>query len=304
LGRLNALDINITGLLLGDPGDYRPGLEALGASPHATALASLRLDGHHGLARHALWVLSPSRHLPNLARLGLAGTGLDDEALSVLPGSRLAAHLAHLDCTFNPRLTTGGVGLLLDGDSLPGLTSLDLDARVYRVRSLLGTAGLPRLTRLRVQHEEDISGEAPLERGEVMSLDGLPELLASRALVGLEELILQGIDLGDEGLRALAAGPAAKRLVALTLDRCRLDNGCLGALQDLLQAAGRLRRLGLSQNFLDDAGARALARCPALARLHEINVFGNDMSDAGREALAASPYRHPWLRLLPRPGEA
>src|SRR5262249_515603 len=54
LGRLRSLDVNLRGLLLGDPGDFRPDLRALADSPRAGRLRALSLDGHWGLGPYAL----------------------------------------------------------------------------------------------------------------------------------------------------------------------------------------------------------------------------------------------------------
>jgi hypothetical protein len=126
----------------------------------------------------------------------------------------------------------------------------------------------------------------------------LPELLASPLLWDLEELSLAGIDLG-EGVRALAAAPCARNLIALRLDLCNLTGAGLRALRPLL-AEGRLRRLSLGHNPLTDADAVELASWPELGRLHELNLgYFNHLDDeeGGRAALRESPHRHRWLRL-------
>src|SRR5262245_58838195 len=76
LRRLTALDVNLRGLLVGDTGDFRPGIAALGRSSHAVNLAALNLDGHWQQGRDLLRALTAASHLPRLTDLSLAGTGM------------------------------------------------------------------------------------------------------------------------------------------------------------------------------------------------------------------------------------
>src|SRR5262249_30240643 len=244
LGRLTALDVNLRGLLVGDAGDFRPGIAALGRSPHALNLASLNLDGHWQQGRGLLRALTRARHLRRLRDLSLAGTGMDDEAILPLATSSLGSGLTRLDVTHNAQVTPEGIRYLLDG-ALPRLTSLDVDVEGLRrrgVEPLLEFGGLPRLTRLRLQYEQDISGENPSERHESLGLASLPELLGGFRMANLTELLLQGIDVGPEALRFLAVGPLARRLLTLALVRCQVRDSFVPSLKKLL-AAGRLRRL-------------------------------------------------------------
>jgi hypothetical protein len=157
---------------------------------------------------------------------------------------------------------------------------------------------LARLRELRITGEEhgfDVD-EMPYEDDRRV-IPHLVEFLASPGLAGLETLSLQGVALGDDGVRALAGAACAGSLVELNLSLCGLTGEGLRALRPLL-TQGRLRRLLIGHNELTRADAEEMASWPEFGRLHHLHVgFFNYMDDEGRKALEMSPHRHPWLKV-------
>jgi hemoglobin-like flavoprotein len=113
-------------------------------------------------------------------------------------------------------------------------------------------------------------------------------LANARPLGALEELVLDGNVLGDEGVIGLATAGGLR-----ALERLSLRDVGVGARGAAALAAsgmiGRLSRLDLSYNQLGDAGAEALAHGPGWQRLGELYLTDNEMGLAGVAAILASP---------------
>jgi uncharacterized protein (TIGR02996 family) len=86
-------------------------------------------------------------------------------------------------------------------------------------------------------------------------------------------------------VETLAGSPWLARLAALKLNSDRgLRTDGVRALTASSHLAG-LRRLDLSENAIDDAGAAILAACPHLTRLTLLNLWANRISRRGRAVL-------------------
>jgi uncharacterized protein (TIGR02996 family) len=124
-------------------------------------------------------------------------------------------------------------------------------------------------------------------------------------LTGLRTLLLGFCEVGDDGLRALAAAPRLASLRSLSLCAVYGDEGVstrltaagVAALAASPHLAG-LTALDLSRNDVGDEGARALAASPRLTGLRDLLLFDAALTDAGVAALAASPALGRLERLL------
>lgn len=219
--------------------------------------------------------LAPLGTMIYLTWLNLAGTRVTDDGLAHL--ARLA-HLQTLDLS-----ETGLTGRALT--SLATLSSLET-LSLYRCvdlhpRWLTGLPRFPRLTRL------DLSGCGLITDRALVSL---------RALHGLVDLGLAGLEITDAGVLHLAS------LVGLrSLDLSWTRVGDLG-MERLVSLAG-LRTLGLAGTRITDRGVtiitrampdlvsldlsntrvtyQGLASLATLGALGELNLEGTDLDDAG-----------------------
>jgi hypothetical protein len=298
LSRLTTLEATSGITPYEDRGDFAPGLLAVAESPHAGSLRRLRLGGWQ-VDPEALAAVASSPKLPLLAELDL---GLHDftttaDALGVLVDTPLAGRLERLSCGWIdvPARTTRG---WLDRARLYSLAFGVPEGGEDGVGPLIGSPGLPRLRELCITGEEhgfDVD-EMP-DDGDRRVIPHLAEFLASPDLAGLETLRLQGVALGNEGARSLAAGASAGSLVRLDLSLCGLTIDGLRPLRPLL-TRGRLRELAIGHNELTRADAEEMASWPEFGRLHRLDVgYFNTVGDEGLAALRESPHRHPFLRL-------
>jgi uncharacterized protein (TIGR02996 family) len=298
LARLDALEATSGITPYEDRGDFAPGLLSLAASPYAHRLRRLRLGGWQ-VDPGALGAVASSPNLPRLTDLDLSGHPSAEavDAVGGLVGTPLTDRLEKLSCDW----------VDLPGDTVRGwLARAPLRVLAFGVPEgvadgvgpLLGSPGLSRLRELRITGEEhgfDVD-EMPGDDDRRI-IPYLNELLASPGLTGLEALHLQGVALGDGGVRALVGGAAAGSLVELDLSLCGLTGDGLRALRPLL-VQGRLRRLSVGHNELTRGDAEQMASWPEFGRLHRLDVgFFTAMGDEGRGALEASPHRHRWLRV-------
>jgi uncharacterized protein (TIGR02996 family) len=178
--------------------------------------------------------LTSSPHLGRVRRLGLARTTLGDAK----------------DAN---KLTDASAIALAEADNLPALTELDLSGyrkiTVAGARAVVESARRAGLKGLNLSGGAGGPGVAALFRGPTCRL------------TGLEELMLNGLKLGDAGAEALA-GAASLR---------------------------NLRVLWLTQNKIGDRGAALLAASPHFAELTELDLWKNGLTDAGVRAILASP---------------
>jgi hypothetical protein len=273
-----------------------------------------------------VFALAESKFAANLTELGLEGQGVSADALRAVAESKNLSRLEHLQLGFNGSLLVGGVGWLAgtplglrlrsfsclgDGCFADDVAAILRAGRVERLavtvdRMVRGRAGvggwlsiktLSHLRSLRLDYDGPAAHQdRSAKLSEVATVAGLTELLASPRLAKLTELSLTGIDLGEQGLRALARTATARRLVTLELERCRLTNACVRLLRPLL-AEGKLRKLSLSSNRLTAAGAKTLASWPELRRLHDLELPGIEMGSKAVDLVDRSPHRYPFLML-------
>jgi uncharacterized protein (TIGR02996 family) len=141
-----------------------------------------------------------------------------------------------------------------------------------------------------------------LERVVTDCMTGAGTRVLLEALPGLRELDAPVLPVDD--LREL--GQLRLRALRVRLPGASLDEvPALESLEELAVVAGdasgpaivrlverlpALRRLDLSDNFVLDDGARAIAVCPLAARLEELDLHRTGLGAAGVAALARSPH--------------
>ncbi len=120
--------------------------------------------------------------------------------------------------------------------------------------------------------------------------DRVPALLGkSRHLVRLDALDLAYTDLGDDGLKALAASPVFGSLRSLQLaENRRIGLPGIRALAESPHLRA-LAELDVSGNNLSEAALRPLFDGPLAEHLIRLMLSGNGLGDAGVAALCASP---------------
>jgi serine/threonine protein kinase len=102
-------------------------------------------------------------------------------------------------------------------------------------------------------------------------------------------LDLTNKQIGDEGVKALAASPSLANRSALYLSGNQVGDAGALALANSRHALN-LNRLILWDNAIGDEGVRALANSPYLANLTTLDVGRNRVGDEGVKALAGSPF--------------
>src|SRR5262249_41037056 len=120
LQRLGSLEFNYM-TLMGDAGDFNPGLVAIAESPHAAGLTTLGLY-NKGPPWETLRLLGNSPCLPRLAEMDLGANGLTDEHLGLLASLPIAGRLRRVGLTWNHQLRAAGVRRLLDACRLKDLS--------------------------------------------------------------------------------------------------------------------------------------------------------------------------------------
>ncbi len=262
---------------------------ALAASPHLERLAGLHLD-YHAAGDAGLAALAGAPGLGNLRVLALRGNGITDAGAQALAESPHLLRLAELYLHDN-RFGDPAALALGAWPGLARLTHLDLglDLRWGEPGPpRLGPAGATALAAAPLRHL-DLEGHA-------IGDEGLEALAAGPALAGLEGLVLghrrrgepPPLLIGDRGALAIAASPYLSRLVALELSGHQVGDLGVRLLADSPNVA-RLDTLDLWGNLVGDAGARALAGSPYLANLRRLNLVANQLTDAGGLALASWP---------------
>ncbi len=246
-------------------------VEALAACPRLPALKSLVVD--FNLADPSVLAALARLPMPSLRALTITS-----HSEHVLPMGVLATLRAKLRS-----LTLEGVGLSpmhvrsLSGGALwSSLEQLDLSGAGLTPTALSTIfRSTPELRRLRLV-EQQSPFPSYFERA-----------LETTRLPALTELRFEGLQLTDEGAAALASSELGK-VTLLSLKSCGLSSRGLAALC-ANQSLTALRHLGIDGNFVNDAGARALARSPLASQLVALEVRDNRMTEAGLGDLFSAP---------------
>ncbi len=204
-------------------------------------------------------------------------------------------------------LGNGGVGLLARCPHVSNLRGLDLSFNRIDdagVRALAASARFPRLDRLALNDNEQITwdgvtalAESPFFAG-LTDLDlgrndvndaGVRALAGSRSLTRLNGLRLAGNHIGDAGVAALVGSALFRRMLARDgrIDLRANAVGVAGA--ETLAASADLARatvLDLDKNYLGDRGAVVIVAAPGAAKLRRLRLSNNQITDAGAFALA------------------
>jgi uncharacterized protein (TIGR02996 family) len=297
LARLTALEAASDSRLYDDCGDFAPGLRALADSPFARNLRRLKLGG---------WQLTPAAfaavlHSPNWANLNdLDVSGDDyagaDSAVAILTAAPTVSRFERLNAAWVD-VSGAAIRECLDRGKLRSLAFGVAEDEPHGVGALLGSAGLAGLRELTITGDDHgfDTDESPDGFADCRDVPHLRDLLASPQLGKLESLRVNGVALGDAGLKVLAGSPVGRSLVELDVRQCGLTG--VKALRPLL-AEGRLRRLSINHNPLSRGDAEELASWPEYGRLHRLDAgFFHSMGNEGRAALEQSPHRHAWLKV-------
>jgi uncharacterized protein (TIGR02996 family) len=220
------------------------------------------LDFSHSLLRdEGLRIILQSPHLPNLTSLVLSRSGV----------------------------TQAGVRELASSQRLNDLTTLHLEANNLGEGGIRNLLTSPHLTKL---HTLNLNGNGIGDEG-VRALARSP-LLKELNVLGLEDFFTTPIT--DAGFKELVESPHLHRLTNLNFAGGQISDASVERLSHAA-AFPQLRQLNLAREALrrpnvrvTDAGARALAVSPGLAKLHWLNLANNYLTDAGAAALAESPH--------------
>jgi hypothetical protein len=137
--------------------------------------------------------------------------------------------------------------------------------------------------------------------GNDLTLAGLRAFLASPFLSGLQILRLSFNDaLGDPVAELVAACPALSGLLSLKMSFCDVGDAGVRALaaSHYLTNLRVLKLWNHGPHRLGDAGAKAMADSPNVRRLVALRLTGNGIGDAGAIALAESPHLGDLMFLL------
>jgi uncharacterized protein (TIGR02996 family) len=226
--------------------------------------------------------MAASPRLAGLRRLSLADSQLSDAGLASLARLRLE----HLDIS-GGTIGLAGLARLADRPCRVTLQSLRLffgHSRDWGGRLPVGFT-LPALRQLEIRRCD-------------LSSQGLAELARGPLLGGLEVLDLSLNEFGDEGLRAITeARWTAPR--ALILDACELGDAGVKRLA-AWPGLEQVRRLSIRHNAVGNAGLKALASSPYAGSLEALDVGRNvPASAAGMKAFlrSAAAARLRWLSI-------
>lgn len=296
LAGFTTLDLG-TGAITAGMGDYQPGILALTHSPFARQLTTLRLSGLL-LGEEAIVALGASSELTRLRSLDLRFNVPFHDRPAVLLETSLVDRLEEID---GIDLESAARMLQRPGCRLREL-GISLDPHndhpePVDLGPLLHAPGLTRLRRLTLEFQGPGAWEnRHPERNEVLPVAQILALFSLPRWTALEELTLDGLDLGDLSCMHLLTLEVTSRLLCLRLRRCRLRGEFLPHLRHLL-ATGSLRHLDLCFNYLTSQHAHTLACWPELSQLHSLALSGNDLHPQDAELLARSPFRPSWLYL-------
>ncbi len=295
--------------------------ESLGKNANACGLESLSLSGV--MPEPAVRALARATAFDSLRQLTVGYLRVSAAAVTKL------AESAWFHCLrfFSTDLSDEAAAILVPMGASKELRTLDLSGLSPPGTLKFAAGKWPALARLYFGGALKATGAKALAKAKFPALvefhnastarnDDLKELLKGGWVERLRVLDLASNQIGDAGVKALAAHPVARELRHLHLGDNSFGKGGLMALAtgfpaltvlDLGSSLKRkateadvaafaaalsapLRHLNLHGWPLGDAGAKALAANPALAGLTRLNVDGCSIGDAGVKALLASPH--------------
>jgi uncharacterized protein (TIGR02996 family) len=295
--------------------------EALGANEHLRGIEHLFL--YSVMPEPAVRALTRATVLESVRRLTIGGLSAPAAALTKLGTAAWFRRLRHLRVT----LSAAAPGLLVPLSASEELHTLDLPSLPPSAAAKFAAGKWPALARLYFGGALKATGAKALAKAKFPALvefhnasaarnDDLNELLKGGWVERLRVLNLDGNQIGDAGVKALAAHPVAHELRHLHLGDNTFGKGGLTAIAtgfpaltvlDLGSSLKRkateadtaaftaalsapLKHLNLHGWPLGDTGAKALAANPALAGLTRLNVDGCNIGDAGAKTILASPH--------------
>jgi hypothetical protein len=248
-----------------------PFVEALATCPRLPALRSLVVD--FNLADPSVFAALARLPLPSLRALTV--TSQPQRVVPIEALASLGAKLRSLVLEGVP-LSPAQLKALAGGELWSALEQLRLSgARLSPMGLATIFRSTPSLRRFRLA-EEPSAFASNFER-----------VFRTSSLPALTELVLEGLELSDEVADALAHCELGG-VTLLVLKSCSLSGRGFASLcaNPSLTA---LRQLGISGNFVNDAGVRALARSPIAAQLVALEVRDNRMTEAGLGDLFSAP---------------
>jgi uncharacterized protein (TIGR02996 family) len=299
-------------------------LQMLVERPRAIAELGVYTDG---LDAKAARVLHDTPNLPHVRQLTIQQFEAPERDIAKLLGGPLFANVERFRCKlYQPEAARAALKRLA---KLPALHTLDLPDLADAAVPWLAAGKFPALARLRLEMPADVAEAGYLAAAKLPALrslelvtsgmknDAFMALLNGGWVERLRRLLVTDARVGNAGVRALAAHPAAKalrmlhlgdnpfgkvgltalatgfpNLTTLDLASYRTRNIQPAEMAEFLSAVSlpRLRYLNLRNWPVGPAGAEALAANPAFASLRRLDLEGCAIADAGAEALFASPH--------------
>ncbi|MFT5683752.1 MAG: Ran GTPase-activating protein (RanGAP) involved in mRNA processing and transport [Myxococcota bacterium] len=259
-------------------------LAAFANSTTMPALRTLRLSGYNLEPEHAA-ALANGAMIGQLRSLVVDGN-FNFRSAKLLAKSAHLTGLEHLSLR-SSRIKTSGAKALAKSAHLAGLKHLELFDSFIDSKGLLALAGSPHLanlTALNLGGRNLIKGPEPIEA--LTSAAFFPRLESLSLGCGLNK-DSKSNRIGPEGIAVLASAPVCA-LKTLSLDGNDLEDAGLEALAGSIALVG-LEKLDLRRNSIGPRGVRALADSPVLSAVRELDLGRNSIG-GGLVALAASPH--------------
>lgn len=115
------------------------------------------------------------------------------------------------------------------------------------------------------------------------------EELVQKNLVNGDTLELENLQVGDEGVKALAHMEMLAQVRRLELGDNEITDAGVAALMQSPHL-GNVRVLNLKSNVITGEGAQAIANAPHLGNLEQLILKFNKIGDVGAKHLAASDF--------------
>ncbi len=271
LSRLNALTVHASR-------KGEPLARAIARSEHLAGLKTLHLSRNEFEDEGAV-LLAASPVLANLEDLDLDDNRLGETAAQTIAASAHLGKVRRLELRMN-HLGPAGAEAVAGSERLAGLQKLGLannEIGSSRLNTLSRTLGFLRVPVL------DLAANQLQAAGLNIILNRSFGKIEPAA-VGLRDLDLSYNDLGDQGMRVLAACPLLLNLQVLKLANCNIGNDGLRVLAESPNLRNLLK-LELSNNPFSDTGCRFLLHTDHLNKLQVVTVSGIGISSDMRNSL-------------------